>query len=410
MTIRITVATLIALAALVFAAPGAERSATEAAYPGTNGRISFVIGQVGGYSIHTMNPDGTDIAFVDFEGSFLFGSPVAAPVWSPDGSEIAYYALSQPGPGIHVTSADGSESRVVPNTEDAFFFVTWSPDGSRLAFSETVDGGLDIFTIVTDGSNKTRITNTPGEIGAYLQWSPNGEKIALATSRSGSGWDIEVIDADGSNRLALTDTPGVSEIRPSWSPDGEHIIFEQSPAGAQYPSEIIRVDADGLNRTIFTGTDHVGRQPAYSPDGQKIVYFRAGGENPGIVVMDSDGGNEVVINGAYGGFPDWGTHPVTTPTEFIWGDANCSGGVDPVDALLTMRFDGGLPTDTGDCPDMGDVVEIVDASPHPWGDVDCSGSADPIDSLKLLRNDAGLSVSQTGNCPLIGSEVQLAGS
>ncbi len=34
---------------------------------------------------------------------------------------------------------------------------------------------------------------------------------------------------------------------------------------------------------------------------------------------------------------------------------------------------------------------------------------DSIDSLKLLRNDAGLSVSQTGNCLLIGFEVKLAG-
>lgn len=399
----------IALAALVFAAPGAGPSETEATYPGSNGRISFVIGQMGGYSIQTMNPDGTDIAFLDFQGSFLFAFPVAAPVWSPDGSEIAYYALSQPGPGIHITSADGSESRVVPNTEDAFYFVTWSPDGSKLAFSETVDSLVDIFTIATDGSNKTNITNTPAELEAYPQWSPNGEKIALATTKSALGSDLEVIDADGSNRLALTDTPGVSEIRPSWSPDGEHIIFEQRPVGAQYPSEIVRVDADGMNRTIFTGTDHVGRQPAYSPDGEKIVYFRAGGENPGIVVMDSDGGNEVVISETSGGFPDWGSNPVTTPAELIWGDVNCSGSVDPVDALLTMRFDSGLPTNTGDCPDMGEIVEIVDASRHPWGDVDCSGSANTIDSLKLLRNDAGLGVSQAANCPLIGSEVQLAG-
>ena len=33
----------------------------------------------------------------------------------------------------------------------------------------------------------------------------------------------------------------------------------------------------------------------------------------------------------------------------------------------------------------------------------------PVDSLKLLRSDVALSVSQTGNCPLIGSAVELAG-
>jgi CSLREA domain-containing protein len=94
--------------------------------------------------------------------------------------------------------------------------------------------------------------------------------------------------------------------------------------------------------------------------------------------------------------------------EAIWGDDNCSGGADPVDSLLTLRHDAGLATNTGDCPDMGEVVEVALASPHPWGDADCSGGIDPIDSLKLLRYDAGLSVSQEEDCPEIGSAVLLS--
>jgi hypothetical protein len=89
----------------------------------------------------------------------------------------------------------------------------------------------------------------------------------------------------------------------------------------------------------------------------------------------------------------------------IWGDNNCSGAPDPVDSLLTLRFDAGLNTNTGECPDFGQVVEVADASPHPWGDVDCSGAVNPVDSLKLLRFDAGLSVTQEEGCPLIESGV-----
>ena len=88
-----------------------------------------------------------------------------------------------------------------------------------------------------------------------------------------------------------------------------------------------------------------------------------------------------------------------------WGDNNCSGGVDPVDSLLTLRYDAGLSADTGDCPNFGQVVEVTNASPHPWGDVDCSGAVNPVDSLKLLRYDAGLSVQQQALCPEIGSSV-----
>jgi hypothetical protein len=91
----------------------------------------------------------------------------------------------------------------------------------------------------------------------------------------------------------------------------------------------------------------------------------------------------------------------------VWGDGNCSGSADPVDSLLTLRFDAGLSTNTGDCPDFGQVVDVQNASLHPWGDVDCGGDITPVDSLKLLRFDAGLSVSKEADCPAMGAVVQL---
>ncbi len=70
-----------------------------------------------------------------------------------------------------------------------------------------------------------------------------------------------------------------------------------------------------------------------------------------------------------------------------------------------MRYDAGLSTNTGDCPDFGQVVDVQNASLHPWGDVDCGSDITPVDSLKLLRFDAGLSVTQADGCPLVGAEV-----
>ena len=96
---------------------------------------------------------------------------------------------------------------------------------------------------------------------------------------------------------------------------------------------------------------------------------------------------------------------LATGDERTWGDHNCSGSAGPVDALLTLRFDAGLSTNVGDCPNFGQVVEVAFASPHPWGDVDCGGGITPVDALKLLRFDAALSVSQADGCPLIGSQV-----
>ncbi len=90
-----------------------------------------------------------------------------------------------------------------------------------------------------------------------------------------------------------------------------------------------------------------------------------------------------------------------------WADNNCSGAVDPIDSLLTLRFDAGLTADAGDCPPLGQVIDVQGASPHPWGDVDCSGLITPVDALKLLRFDAGLSVTQAVDCPKMGSVIIL---
>ncbi|HUF54207.1 MAG TPA: hypothetical protein VMR52_10600 [Dehalococcoidia bacterium] len=107
-----------------------------------------------------------------------------------------------------------------------------------------------------------------------------------------------------------------------------------------------------------------------------------------------------------------------TPTEHsgqavVWGNHNCSGNPlgppDPVDALLNLRHDAGLSTNTGDCPDMGaTVTQLIASGQLTWGDADCSGAADPVDALKILRFDSGLSVSQTEPCPDLGMGVTLA--
>jgi hypothetical protein len=47
---------------------------------------------------------------------------------------------------------------------------------------------------------------------------------------------------------------------------------------------------------------------------------------------------------------------------------------------------------------MGEQVQ-VNGTPRTWGDLDCSGAANSIDALKVLRHDAGLSVERPPSCP-----------
>jgi hypothetical protein len=99
--------------------------------------------------------------------------------------------------------------------------------------------------------------------------------------------------------------------------------------------------------------------------------------------------------------------PTLEPEEVVWGDNNCLDGPNAVDALITLRHDANLSAETNECPEMGEVVDVQEASLHEWGDIDCSEEIDAVDALKILRYDAALSVNQPEDCPDINHEVTI---
>jgi hypothetical protein len=97
----------------------------------------------------------------------------------------------------------------------------------------------------------------------------------------------------------------------------------------------------------------------------------------------------------------------TGASEEIWGDADCSGGINPIDSLKILRADAGadLASVLGACPPLG-VLASINTVPRLWGDFDCSLFFNPVDSLKTLRYDAGLSVPKNDpTCPDWGDVV-----
>jgi Ca2+-binding RTX toxin-like protein len=91
----------------------------------------------------------------------------------------------------------------------------------------------------------------------------------------------------------------------------------------------------------------------------------------------------------------------------VQGDVNCDDGIDPVDALLILRFSARLGVDQNEgCPE----IETEFALTEVFGDVDCAGVVNPVDALKILRHGAGLSVNQNEPPPCTDVGQVLAGS
>ncbi len=100
-----------------------------------------------------------------------------------------------------------------------------------------------------------------------------------------------------------------------------------------------------------------------------------------------------------------------TPAAALWTDVNCNGVANSIDAFLLLSHVASFPVTQGEsCPDIGTNIAVAegdDVTVRLFGDADCDGDVDAIDALKKLREVAGLSVSQTEPCPDIGSPVQI---
>jgi hypothetical protein len=218
-------------------------------------------------------------------------------------NRIVFFALRGTNAQIYAIRPDGTgDTRISHNpTSPAGSFLDVSKDGTKLVH---VTGGpevqhLETFTSLGEplGEVVTGIAcpTTPG-------MSLDGSRLALVNCPDGA---LRVIDTDGSNEMGLTGQFGYS---PAWTPDGNRIVF--SRIGATSGSLAI-IDADGANLLPLTSTpEELVIDPAVSPDGTKVAFGRVLPTVPSttdLYVINIDGtGERLLLHGeAYHSNPSW---------------------------------------------------------------------------------------------------------
>ncbi len=316
------------------------------------------------------SPDGRSVAFnrtILGRGPFVYVVPAAGGeprelvatsfprgrvAWSPHGEEIIFTAVppAREGGPTRPSSAggtgaslwrvplDGGQARSLGASVGAVD-VAVSGDGNRLVYSqETTDWDvwrLDLRRRTATGEAQTRFIAST-RIDANPQFSPDGERVAFASTRSGHP-EIWVVDGQGGHPLRLTSLGGYAGA-PRWSPDGKTIAFDFAAEG-ENNVDIYTISLSGGPPRRVTTSPSIDATPSWSRDGHWIYFgsLRDGQRQVWKVPSagEAEGGaRQVTRRGGFAAIE-------STDGRHVYFTRKLSGTLDPQNAIWRIPVEGG---------------------------------------------------------------------
>jgi dipeptidyl aminopeptidase/acylaminoacyl peptidase len=245
--------------------------------------------------------------------------------FSPDGSKLAFVSLRGDHSFVGVYDLGAKTVRWLDPTADGDGEPVWSPDGSRVAFVRTpTSSKVTLFfsnpsaepwsIVVADaatGAARTVWRAEPGPGSAFaegivaanqLLWAA-GDRIVFPWERD--GWmHLYSIPATGGAPALLT--PGDFEVETvNLSPDRRQVLFSSNQDDIDR-RHLWKVDAAGGRPVALTRGEGIEWLPVMTSDGKALAYLRSGARKPAQPVIEIGGGaaRELAPGTVPAGFPE----------------------------------------------------------------------------------------------------------
>jgi len=265
------------------------------------GKAVGTIGQPGVFGAMRLSPDGTrlavtrsdpktgnnDIWVLDVatgKATQITSDPEPnnAPVWSPDGKQIAYVSTKESYSSIYRKNADGTgqAEHLFRYTPGAFIGLTdWSPDGKYVTFTT---GVLLVVPVNTkeDPLKRKALEWLREDYDAFNgRFAPDGRSVAYFSNEVDvlkaqlyiRPFDANKPEAPAGAATQITDLKAGIGGQPAWRGDGKELYF------LNIDRDVMAVDFSsapqakaGTPRVLFRLPD-LSAGPAISPDGQRFV-------------------------------------------------------------------------------------------------------------------------------------------
>jgi TolB protein len=157
------------------------------------------------------------------------GFNVYTPVWSPDGTRIAFVQTDGKGDtDIMVLEVATGRVRRLAGQSGINSEICWNPAGNQIAFASGGDGNPTLYIMEDDGTNIRKL-HIDGSYNASPAWSPDGSMIAFV-SRFEDNFDLFVYKFGDPSPYQIT-TGFPNSENPAWSPDSRYLIFSSTREG-----------------------------------------------------------------------------------------------------------------------------------------------------------------------------------
>jgi len=202
------------------------------------------------------------------QGSRQAGGPDLSPngewlVFSSGGKQEDIFLIRPDGTGVRQLTDDTYKDRV----------PRWSPDGNRIAFHSNRSGDYEIWSIRSDGSGLRRVTDGKGRLVSSPVWSPDGNRLAYSVRDVGPF----IVDPSGPwNAQSPQQVPaspnGTEVLVPwSWSPDGRRL------AGSKIRGALrLGIAIASLDSKKFESLTDFGSEPVWLSDNRKLIFYHNG--------------------------------------------------------------------------------------------------------------------------------------
>ncbi len=208
------------------------------------------------------------------------------PALSPDGTRVAFaWDGGQAGRlSLYIKQPYTESPLQITDSAGSDAFPTWSPDGSTIAFSRRHSREeYEICTVPAIGGVTRRLLALEEE-PCGLDWSPDGAWIAFGWAQHpGRAKGIALLSLETLETHAITHPPARygGDALPAFSPDGQSLVFRRVDAAMMDCLCIVATRGGeprrlGLSQGAISGVD-------WTPEGTHLIFAASSGGNSGLV-------------------------------------------------------------------------------------------------------------------------------